>query len=526
MAGLGLSGISRGSAHLNSPRFYRTARPGFVVYLAIVIFLALAPTGNIAADPMVWARISPVGSWIIILGMWGAIFSSAVGSMLGAPRTLQALTDDHASPTSLLGKLAGRDGQEPVLGVIVSLVLALLAVFLGDLNAVARVVSMFFLTVYGAVNLVAALETLSGDATWRPRLRVPWFISLLGAIGCFAVMFLLNPTASIAAIATELGLWLLFARLERNADWGDMRRDLYEALIRWALIRLKQRPMTARNWRPHVLVFAEHIEHRLSLVRFGDWLSQGRGVVTVCELMIGDVQDEQLNPRQRRQEIDRVLGDEGIIAFAEVDVVPYIDRGIVEVVQANGLAGFESNTVLLGWPNDLVRLSEIMRVLRRLERLNKSVIIGKLEGLVSARQNRRPRIHIWWGGLQRNGDLMLLIAHLLTRNPAWRRAKIHVLSIASNELTKADTQAQLDKLLPEARIDAETHVMVKPKDVSVREIIHKHSGDADMVLLGLATPEPGNEQAYAERIGELAQGLPTVLFVKNATLFIGELVSN
>ena len=81
--------------------------------------------------------------------------------------------------------------------------------FLGNLNAVASVVTMFFLTVYGTINLVAAFEALSGDPSWRPRLRVPWIVNLIGGLGCLAVMMLINPAVGgMLAIVAEFGLWL------------------------------------------------------------------------------------------------------------------------------------------------------------------------------------------------------------------------------------------------------------------------------------------------------------------------------
>ena len=525
MAGLGLSG------DLEDPRrsipigSIAATLTGLVVYLGVVWLLSAGATPEaLTSDQMIWSRIAPLGPLLIFPGLWGAIFSSAVGSMLGAPRTLQALIADRTASGSRLHRLVTSRAGEPRAGMALSLGLALMAVFLGDLNTVAEVVSMFFLTVYGAVNLVAALETLSGDATWRPRIRVPWWLSLIGGIGCFAVMFLINATASIVAMSVELGLWLLFTRLERRADWGDIRRDIYEATIRWALVKLRDRPMTARNWRPHLMVFADQIERRIDLVRFGNWFSQGRGVVTVCELVVGDLLDQSVDPHARRLQIDEILRSEGIVAFAEVDMVSSIERGIIDVVQANGMAGLDSNTIMLGWRNDRERLAAFLRILRRLERLHKSIIIARPAAWAPARQGKERLIHVWWGGLQRNGDLMLLLAHLLTRNPEWRGAKICVMSIASNENTKKDTEAQLAHLLPEARIDAETRVLVKPKDSSVRQVIHSESSGADLVFLGLGTPELGDEESYAERLMELAEGLPTTFFVKNASLFVGELV--
>lgn len=524
MAGLGLSG-DLAEPKRAIPRGTLAAQlTGFAVYLVVSVVLTVAVAGEaLRDDPLVWTQIAPLGVWLVLPGLWGAIFSSAVGSMLGAPRTLQALARDRIVPRRL-AKVSKRG--EPVLGLGVSLAIATGAVFLGDLNAVAAVVSMFFLTVYGSVNLVAALEDLSGDPSWRPTLRVPWPLSLTGAVACFGVMLLIDALASVVAVAVVLGLYLWLQRKERAADWGDVRRGVYEALIRWALVRLARRPMTARSWRPHVLVFTEPIEERLGLVRFGDWFSQDRGVVTVCELVVGDLSNLEEDPLDRQAEIQQRLAEEGLVAFAEVNVAPNVADGILNVAQANGIAGIESNTVLLGWPADRARLRDLLRVIDGLERLHKSLLIGRTFEENGPANGRARSVHVWWGGLQRNSDLMLLLAYLLTRNPEWRDANIRILSVASNELMKAETERLLAKLIPEIRISARVDVFVKPPDESVRDVIHAESGDADLVLLGLAKPRPGEEETYAEHLIELASGLRAFFFVKNNSLFIGDLVSS
>ncbi|MFH1810330.1 MAG: Na-K-Cl cotransporter [Pseudomonadota bacterium] len=525
MAGLGLSGDLANPMRAIPLGAISATVVGLAVYLVVPVLLSFgADPAVLRSDPLVWARIAPLGPLLILPGLWGAIFSSAVGSMLGAPRTLQALAMDSLAPRKLASK--PQDGQEPIFGLVVTLVIALGAVLIGDLNQVATVVSMFFLTVYGMVNLAAALESLSGNIAWRPRIRPPWWLSLAGALGCFAVMFLINAAASVLAIAIEIVLWLALKRRERQADWGDSRRDVYEALIRWALFRLRERPMTARNFRPHVLVFVEDALKRLDLVQFGDWFAQGRGVVTICELMQGDLLDDDMKPLERQRVLEGVLLNEGLPVFPEVHVVSSIEHGIVDVAQTNGFAGLDSNTVLLGWQPDVDRLGEMLSVMRRLERLHRNVLIGRTQLNAWPRERQRRNVHVWWGGLERNGDLMLLLAHLLTRNREWRGGRITVLSVASSELMKQNTEAALARLMPEIRIHAEVQVILKPKDQTIREIIHAQSGLADAVFLGLATPPEGEEKAYAERLIELAEGLQTFFFVKNASLFMGELVGD
>ena len=524
MAGLSLSG-DLADPRRSIPRgTLLAALTGLGVYLVVPVLLyAGADRASLVADPLIWTRVAVFGPLLVLPGLWGAIFSSAVGSMLGAPRTLQALAMDRL----VFRRLAGWSGKnkEPLLGLFITLAISLLAVFLGDLNTVATVVTMFFLSVYGVINLVAALGGLTGNPSWRPIIHVHWGISLAGALGCFGVMLLIHWPSTIAAIAIESGLWLWFKRRIHRESWGDMRRDIYEALIRWALVKLSKHPLTARNWRPHLLVFVRDIEKRLDLVRFASWFSEERGVVTVCELIVGDVLEFDLDVSARQKHIENVLHQQGIVAFGEVDIVWNIERGILAVAQANGMAGLESNTILVGFPDDLQRLAVFLRAVRRLSRLNRSLVIGKLATLRPAREGVPRLIHVWWGGLKRNSDLMLLLAYLLTCNPEWRDARIHVLSVASNDLMKRQTEEALAYLMPQIRIDAEIDVMVRTESESIQDIIRRKSFGADVVFLGLATPEEGDEEEYARRLFDMVEFLPSCFLVHNGSVFMGELVT-
>ncbi len=522
MAGLGLSGDLRDPGKSIPLGSIAAVGTGFLVYLLIPLVLSLgADPSDLRDDPMVWSRVAVLGPWLVLPGLWSAIFSSAVGSILAAPRTLQALARDGIAP-KFLWRPAG-DSRELLPGMAVALAIAVGAVFLGNLNAVAAVVSMFFLTVYGTVNIVAAFEILSGDPSWRPKINVPWPVTLAGGVACMVVMVLINPIAGLLALVAEFSLWMYLSRRAQKARWGDARRGLYEALIRWALIRLNERPFSARNWRPHILAFVVDPVKELDLIRFADWFSQGRGVVTVCNLVVGDLTSDELNLSGRRERIKEVIDAEDIVVFPEVDAVNDIVEGIVNVSQANGMAGMSSNTVLLGWPESVALRAEFLRVMRKLEHLKKSFVLGRIRPKYMFRREN-PKIHVWWGGLERNGDLLLLLAHLLNSNAEWRGATVEVMSIASSELMKTRTETYLNQLIPEIRIEAEVHVVLKPKEESVTETIHRESANAAAVFLGLQVPEVGDEEAYAERIERLAGDLPVVFFVKNSSLFVGELL--
>ena len=523
MAGLGLSGDLR-DPRASIPRGSIAAvLLGFAVYITIPILLFFgADTQALIDDPMVWARIAPLGALLILPGLWGAVFSSAVGSMLGAPRTLQALALDHLAPQQFARTMGPH--EEPIFGLLLTLLIALAACLLGDLNTVAPIVTMFFLTVYGTVNLVAAFASLSGEISWRPTLRIPWIASLTAGIACIVAMFLISPLAAVAALSLELIVWFILARKERTTAWGDARRGLYEALIQWALVRISAHPMTARSWRPHILIFVKKLEQSLDLVHYGRWFAQGRGIVTICELVEADSASEGFDTQARRQEMESFLKQEAVVAFAEIDVVSNIEDGLVSVAQANGIGGLNSNTLLMGWPSSQEDLERALRSLRSFSQLGKSLILGRIDSDRLRVSPRDREIHVWWGGLQRNGDLMLLLAYLLSRNAEWRGAELVVTSLASSELMRERTQHHLDELLPELRIKARTDVLIKPDDMTVLEMISAQSRDADVTFLGLPVPEVGGEAEAAQRMASMAEGLSTVFFVNNSSPFGGELV--
>ena len=216
------------------------------------------------------------------------------------------------------------------------------------------------------------------------------------------------------------------------------------------------------------------------------------------------------------------IGEAGVVAFPEVDVVSDFEEGVLGVAQANGIAGLRSNTVMFGWSRRKERLESQLRMMRRMSYVRKNTIITRLNW--AHEPGRDKRIDIWWGGLQNNGDLMLLLAYLLRLNPGWRDARICVRSVAHDEEERQLQLEGLADLLPETRIGAESEVIVKPANRTITDIVHQTSAHADIVFLGLQEPEPGEEAAYAGRIIELANSLNTCIFVRSGGEFAGELI--
>lgn len=192
------------------------------------------------------------------------------------------------------------------------------------------------------------------------------------------------------------------------------------------------------------------------------------------------------------------------------------------IAQASGIAGLRSNTLMFGWPSKTTGLERILRVMRGTSQLNISTVIAQLmrpEG-----PEFRERIDVWWGGLENNGDLMLLLSHLLTLHPAWRSATIRIRTIVDHRDHIADFESKLNQLLTDVRIKAEPAILVKEPRKTVPEIMHAASRAADLVVLGIMQPEEGREREYAERLNEFVSCFTNVILVRNAAPYAGELI--
>jgi amino acid transporter len=522
-AGIGLSGDLADPRRAIPRGTLLAVSTGAAVYLAVPTLLSLSSrvTFDDLARPGVgvWTSIAVLGAWLVFPGMWGAILSSAFGSVLGGPRVLQALARDGLAP-AFLARVT-KTGQ-PLIATWISGLLALSAVALGGLNAVAQFVTILFLTLYVTINLSAAAEKWAADPSYRPTIHVPWQVSLLGALGAVAVMFLINPWAGIAAVFLELALYLYLRRRSLQRRWGDARAGVWMSLARFALIRARSHGLDPRNWRPNILAFVGDAQKRIGLLRLATWFTENRGVVTALRLMEGDLTEDTVSIERERAQMDRALAERGLTAFCEVGVVPDFETGAISVVQASGIAGLRSNTIMAGWPTKPGRLEAWLRIVRAVSRAGTSTIIARLKW--SHEPGQQKRIDLWWGGLQNNGDMMLLLAHLLSLNPEWRDARIVVRSIARDERER-DTQTEsLATLLAEVRIEADTEVIMKPEGKTVADVIHEQSAGADVVFLGLRDPEPGKEKAYARRMEELVEELNTTVFVHSAGSFAGKLI--
>ena len=488
-----------------------------VIYILTVIWFA----AHLTTDELINNNLAMQGvalvPGLILAGVWASTLSSALGSVLAAPRTLQAIAQDRVLPLWMAGRMGSQ--TEPRVAVLLSAGIAIVVIWLGDLNFVAPIISMFFLNTYGMVNLVASIENLVGNPSYRPRFKIPWFISMLGAIGCYGAMFLISPVATIIAIVITYGVFFALERRQVQRTWGDVKSGIWTAIARYALLQMETERPSTKNWRPNLIVFTGQPHNREQLVAVADWLSLGQGIVTFFQLIIGDVEklvSKNLRETARRQ-IRSYIQEHGMTAFAEAEVVSDFKQAAVTLAQAHGIGNLAPNSILLGWSH--TEKGRIMQVelMRQLVAVRKSVLFLNYD--TERGFGQKKVINVWWQGRGGNADLKLLLAHLIQRHGDWFHAEIRLLRIIDGEDGVIQTEKHLQQMLADVRVEAEPVVIVRENTKQpISQVIKANSADADLTLLGMKLPTAEEAAGYSRRLDELVQAVGTVLLVRNAEL--------
>jgi len=183
-----------------------------IIYLFIAYKLATsANPADLMNDQFVIGKIAIAGHIIVPLGLAASTISSALGSVMVAPRTLHAIAQDKSFPLMRMNKwlsLNRKKDGEPFNSSLITVLIAIVFVAIGDINAVAQVISMFFMVTYGSLSLISFLNHFGSSPSYRPSFKSKWYLSLLGFIISIWVMFKINMPYAISAIVLMVSLYM------------------------------------------------------------------------------------------------------------------------------------------------------------------------------------------------------------------------------------------------------------------------------------------------------------------------------
>ena len=266
-----------------------------------------------------------------------------------------------------------------------------------------------------------------------------------------------------------------------------------------------------RNWRPFMLLFINDIKTRIDVVRFAALLGQDSGILTISKLIKPDEKEKIKNVKGIVEGMRKDLKNAQLEAFTEVNIVDDFKRGMYTVAASHGIAGLKTNTVVFGWSQTEEGKEQELKTIQKIAKLNKNILLLHFNTSMTKRKDKR--IDIWWGGKEKNGDLMLLLSYLIRLNNAWQKTTINIFSVVKTESEKLSFETQIKNAVYESRIFAHVELFVM-NDNDFISILSEKSADADLVFLGLAHHIHDYSKTI-KTIDKITKRLKAVVFVQN-----------
>jgi len=526
-AGVGLSGDLKNPGKSIPRGIIFATLIGVIIYIAMIIKLYLvAPVEILSSDQMIiYDRVDAIGNFhlgiVVLAGLFGATISSAIGFSLIGPRTLQALGKDEVFHSKRLGNFI-KDGRgeenEPVNGTLISSIIAMGIIFIGDLNSVAQIITMFFLITYGSICLISFLEHFAGNPSYRPTFKAKWYISLIGAILCFGMMFQFSPFYALMTLAIMGLIHIWLGRKHKGSrSFVIIFQGVMFQLSRMMKIRLlKTRSKPDKyNWRPSVVAISPYSLQRRSMKEMLRWISDHYGFGTLVHFIKGDLNDRTVKDSGSAQKtlIKELAETDGNYTVNTV-ISPSMYTLVAQSVQISGVSGMDNNTIMFEFKKD--RKSELKDILVGLKVAD---VMGYNKLVLRSIDNNfghRTNINIWTIKEDfRNINLMILLAFIISEHKDWRKAHITIHTLFPAGEKKALAK-KVRKLISEGRLPispgaVRIHTYQREKDIT--GIIEKNSSLSDLTMIGFTQEQI---DAQGAKVFNKYPTLNDVLFVQTS----------
>uniref|UniRef100_A0A3B5BKB3 Solute carrier family 12 member 1 n=1 Tax=Stegastes partitus TaxID=144197 RepID=A0A3B5BKB3_9TELE len=430
---------------------------------------------------------------LIIAGTFSATLSSALASLVSAPKVFQALCQDNIYKIlHFFAKGYGRN-NEPIRGYVLTFIISVAFILIGDLNAIAPIISNFFLASYALINFSCFHASYANSPGWRPAYKFyNMWLSLLGAVLCCVVMFVINWWAALLTYGIEILLYIYVTVKKPDVNWGSSTQAVTFVSAVSNTLSLSGVEDHVKNFRPQILALTGPPRTRPALLDLAHSFTKNYGLCITCEVFVGPRAEclEEMNAGMERNQL--YLRKANRKAFYAAVTCNNFREGTDSLLQASGLGRMKPNTLMIGFKKHwktagteavqsyvgilhdafdyeygtmILRIDEGLDVSHIVEaegrQLEKEMMSnggkGKRlfrksrkssqmnENLVEAStqfKKKQPKgtIDVWW--LFDDGGLTLLLPYILTTRKKWKDSKLRIFVAGQPGRTELDKQDQ------------------------------------------------------------------------------------
>jgi len=474
---------------------------GFVVYVFCAFWFSYrAPEQMLLADTAIILQLG-LSKTMIVAGIMGAVLSSALSTMVSAPRTLAALADDRLVPFSKNLAAKARNG-EPRNAIILSALISFVVLLVGNLNMLASLLTLFFLMTYGTINLAVFIEQASGIVSFRPQLHVSILIPIFGFLGCIFSMFLISKVFTLLTFVIIGMIYYFLAKRNLISPTGDVRGGFFTLVSEWAAQKAMSRPYHPRLWKPFLLVPVESHDDLRRIIRLVRSIIYPSGRI-YCLTINTQAGYPDSQPADGLDSILEPLKEEHLfIQQIMVDGKNSFDVDLPIVTQTLLSTFLPPNAVLFTISHELNKRKSLEHLLRQVSPLKLGIILLYVHPKYGFGQERK--INLWLRDKSPNTHLAVLTALQLLRN--WE-GTLTLSRTVSTKKEAALAASQMESFMEKARLPVNTKINIVQGDFT--KTIASHT--ADLTIIGMP-------KTY-QQVLDLIEIIPnTVIFVSDSGL--------
>lgn len=483
-----------------------------VIYIAMAFWVAQTGTLDELTEDYNWIIDHAWSPTLVLLGLLGATASSALAGLVGGPRILMAMGQNGVVPFG--DALAKTSQGEPRNAMMVTGVLTIGCIMMRDLNAIAPLVTMFFLITYCMINVVVLFEDALGLVSYRPTLRVPRWVPFIGLVGCLFSMFIVNPTFGLISVGTVIAIYVVLHRRGISAQGGeDVQSTIFVAVAQWAASKVRQEDLrNPRLWKPNVLIPVHDTEMLPTTLPMVANIVKPEGTLTF--LGICDKLHEAPELRSSLQERARKIHQTGI--FAAASTVAGSEPTVAIGTGLAALSGsfFRPNLLFIRLDEEWMDSRQIARLMTVAAETKVGVVLYHPgpEGVVEKRRNVRIMVRGTPGSWDVDEafdlsslDLVMLLGYRIDR--LWR-GELSFVTVVPHADEIPDARAFQDTMCDLARLPQRVNRLVPVGEFSEAA---GRLPPADLTIFGLGKGDPDPE--WMKQMTEISHG--ACLFVRD-----------
>ncbi|KAM8866447.1 solute carrier family 12 member 2 [Synchiropus picturatus] len=303
-------------------------------------------------DFQVMSLVSGFGP-LITAGIFSATLSSALASLVSAPKVFQALCKDNIYPgLSVFAKGYGKN-NEPLRGYVLTFCIGLAFILIAELNIIAPIISNFFLASYALINFSVFHASMANSPGWRPSFKYyNMWVSLAGAILCCVVMFVINWWAALVTLLIVLALYIYVSYKKPDVNWGSSTQALIFNQALTHCLNLTGVEDHVKNFRPQCLVLTGYPNSRPALLHLVHSFTKNVGLMVCAHVRTFSRRPNFKELAQDHARCQRWLGKKRIKAFYTHVISDNLRHGTQFLLQSVGLGRLKPNTLVMGFKNN------------------------------------------------------------------------------------------------------------------------------------------------------------------------------